>query len=194
MAWNYLCIPKLQRLHPWSLGLYKRFHTKLYIGCGCLSMLGSKLIRVGKRGSLSLGFVIMNINGQSTIARKLHHIGILAEAVHHQLTSIPIWRLPSHMEKSNQPKRRWSIHHGEAWVNSSPRWTKWPSFLQTTFFNCIFLNENDRIPFQISLEYVSQESNWQGASIGLGKAWRQTCDKPLPEPMLTKFTHTYMRH
>ena len=25
-------------------------------------------------------------------------------------------------------------------------------------------------------------------------AWRQTGDKPLPEPMLTRFTHAYMQH
>ena len=34
-------------------------------------------------------------------------------------------------------------------------------------FKCIFLNENDRIPIQISPKY-SQESNWQQASIGSG--------------------------
>ena len=28
-------------------------------------------------------------------------------------------------------------------------------------FKCIFLNENDRIRIQISVKFVSQESNWQ---------------------------------
>ena len=31
--------------------------------------------------------------------------------------------------------------------------------LADDIFNCIFLNENDRIPIQISLN-ISQESNW----------------------------------
>ena len=50
MAWNYLSIPKLQRLHLWSLGKDKWFHPTHYIGCNYLSMLGFKLNHVRKRG------------------------------------------------------------------------------------------------------------------------------------------------
>ena len=46
---NYLSIPKLQRLHRWSLGMDKQFHPTLYSGCNFLSMLGIKLIHVSKR-------------------------------------------------------------------------------------------------------------------------------------------------
>ena len=47
---NYLSIPKLQRLHRWSLGMDKTFHPTFYNGCNYLSMLGLKLNRVSKRG------------------------------------------------------------------------------------------------------------------------------------------------
>ena len=49
MRWNYLSIPKLQRLHRWSLGMDK-FHPIHYNGCNYLSMLGLKLNHVSKSG------------------------------------------------------------------------------------------------------------------------------------------------
>ena len=48
--WKYLSIPKLQRLHRWSLGMDKEFHPTFYHGCSYLSMLGLNLIHVGERG------------------------------------------------------------------------------------------------------------------------------------------------
>ena len=48
-GWNYLAIPKLQRLHRWSLELEKWLNHILYNGCNYLFMLGLKLIRVSKR-------------------------------------------------------------------------------------------------------------------------------------------------
>ena len=53
MGWNYLSIPKLQRLHCWSLGMDKWFHPTVYNGCDYLSMLGLKLNHVSKRGPRS---------------------------------------------------------------------------------------------------------------------------------------------
>ena len=53
MGWNYLSIPKLQRLHRWSLGMDRQFHSTLYNGCYYLSMLGLKLNHVSKRGHRS---------------------------------------------------------------------------------------------------------------------------------------------
>ena len=50
MGWNYLSIPKLQRLHRWSLGMDKLFHPTLYNECNYLSMLGLKLNQVSKTG------------------------------------------------------------------------------------------------------------------------------------------------
>ena len=54
MGWNYLSIHKLQRLRRWSLGTDKWIHPTLHNGCNYLSMPGSKLIRVGKKGPLSV--------------------------------------------------------------------------------------------------------------------------------------------
>ena len=50
MGWNYLSIPKLQRLHRCSLGMDTQFHPTLYWACNSFSMLGLKLIHVSKRG------------------------------------------------------------------------------------------------------------------------------------------------
>ena len=55
-------------------------------------------------------------------------------------------------------------------------------------FKCIFYNENYRIPIQISLKFAP--SNATENIIAL----RLRGNKPLPEPMLTQFTHTYMWH
>ena len=49
MRWNSLSIPKLQRLHRWSLGIDKAFHPTLYNGCNYLFMLGLKVIHISKR-------------------------------------------------------------------------------------------------------------------------------------------------
>ena len=51
VIWNYLSIPKFQRLHRWSLGMDNKFHPTLYWPCDYLSMLGWKLIHVSKRAS-----------------------------------------------------------------------------------------------------------------------------------------------
>ena len=54
MGWNYLSIPKLQRLHRWSLGMDKKFRPILYWVCNYISMLGLKLNHVSKRGHWSV--------------------------------------------------------------------------------------------------------------------------------------------
>ena len=61
-------------------------------------------------------------------------------------------------------------------------------------FKCIFLNENDRIPIRISLKFVPRILVDNKPALVWVMAWRWTGDKPLPEPMLTHFTDTYMRH
>ena len=50
--WKYLSIPKLQRLHRWSLGMDKEFHPTFYHGCSYLSMLGLNLIHVREIGRI----------------------------------------------------------------------------------------------------------------------------------------------
>ena len=61
-------------------------------------------------------------------------------------------------------------------------------------FNCIFLNENDIIPIQISLKYVPMSSIDNKPALVQVMAWRRTGDKPLPGPMMTQSTDKYMRH
>ena len=48
MGWKYVSIPKLH--NRWSLGMDNQFHPTLYQACDGLSMLGSKLNHVSKRG------------------------------------------------------------------------------------------------------------------------------------------------
>ena len=51
LVWNYLSIPKLHRLHCWSLEMYKWFHLTLYNGFNYSSTLRLKLNHASKRGS-----------------------------------------------------------------------------------------------------------------------------------------------
>ena len=68
------------------------------------------------------------------------------------------------------------------------------AILADDIFNCIFLNENDRILTQISLKYVPRSPIDNKSSLVQVMAWRRTGDKPLPEPMMTQFNDAYMRH
>ena len=61
-------------------------------------------------------------------------------------------------------------------------------------FKCIFLNENDRIPIQISLKCVPRSPIDNKPALIQVVVWRRIGDKPLPEPMMTQFTDAYMLH
>ena len=67
------------------------------------------------------------------------------------------------------------------------------AILTDDIFKCIFLNENDRIPVQISLKFVPRSPINIKAALVQVMAWRRTGDKPLPEPMMTQFTDAYMQ-
>ena len=58
------------------------------------------------------------------------------------------------------------------------------SIVADNTFKCIFLNENDRIPIQISQKFVPSSPIDNKPALVQAMAWRRTCDKPLPEPML----------
>ena len=60
-------------------------------------------------------------------------------------------------------------------------------------FKCIFLNENDRIPIQISPKFVPMSLIDNKPALVRVMAWRRIGDKPLSEPMFW-FTDAYMRH
>ena len=61
-------------------------------------------------------------------------------------------------------------------------------------FQCIFLNENDRIPIQISLKFVPRSPIDNKAAFDQIMAWCQKDDKPLFEQVLNRFTEAYMQH
>ena len=68
------------------------------------------------------------------------------------------------------------------------------AILADDIFNCIFLNEKDRIPIQTSLKYVPRIPIDNKPSLVQVMAWRRTGDKPLPGAMMTQFIDAYMRH
>ena len=59
---------------------------------------------------------------------------------------------------------------------------------------CIFLNENDRIPIQISLKFVPRSPIDNKPVLVQAVAWRRIGDKPLPELMMVHFIDVYMHH
>ena len=67
------------------------------------------------------------------------------------------------------------------------------AILTDDIFKCIFVNENDRIPIQISLEFGPRSPIDNMPALFQVMAWHRTGDKPLPEPMLTQFNDAYMR-
>ena len=66
--------------------------------------------------------------------------------------------------------------------------------LADDIFRCIFLNENDRIPIQISLKFIPRNPIDNKLAMFQVMDWRRIGDKPLSEPMLTWFTYVNMRH
>ena len=68
------------------------------------------------------------------------------------------------------------------------------AILAEDIFKCIFLNENDRLSIQISLKYVPRSPIYNKPALVQVMAWRRTGNKPLPDPMMTQFTDTYMQH
>ena len=71
---------------------------------------------------------------------------------------------------------------------------KMAAILADDNFKCIFLNEYDRIPIQVSLKFVPRSAiNNKPASVQV-MAWRRTGHRPLSEPMLNQFTDAYVRH
>ena len=68
------------------------------------------------------------------------------------------------------------------------------AILAYNIFKCIFLNENNTIQIQISLKFVPRSPINNKAVLVQVMAWHWTGDKPLPEPMLNRFTDAYMWH
>ena len=69
---------------------------------------------------------------------------------------------------------------------------KMAAILADDIFKCIFLNEKNKIPIQISLKLVPRGPIDNKPALVQVMVWRRTGDKPLPEPMMAQFTDTYM--
>ena len=61
-------------------------------------------------------------------------------------------------------------------------------------FRCIFMNQKICIFIKISLKFVPKVPIDNNRALVQIMAWRRPGDKPLSEPMLTRFTDAYMRH
>ena len=61
-------------------------------------------------------------------------------------------------------------------------------------FKCNFLNANVWILTKISLKFVPKGPINNIRTLVQIMAWRRTGDKPLSEPMMTKFNDAYMHH
>ena len=93
------------------------------------------------------------------------------------------------------------IHHFEniSWLIENILLTHLPldkmaAILTDDIFKCIFLNENDRILIQISLQFVPRSSVDNNPALVQHvqvMAWHPTGDKSLPESLLTQFTNAY---
>ena len=71
---------------------------------------------------------------------------------------------------------------------------KMGTILADKIFNCISLNENDRIWIQIPLKYIPRSPVDNNLALVQVLAWHRTGNKPLPGPMMTHFIDAYMRH
>ena len=68
------------------------------------------------------------------------------------------------------------------------------TILADNIFKCIFLNQNYKIPTQITLKFVSVSPIVNKPTLIQVMAWRRISAKPLPDCMMTQFTDEYMRN
>ena len=78
-------------------------------------------------------------------------------------------------------------------INSSPLGQNGRHFADD-IFRCIFVNEKSCILTKISLKFVPMGPIDNNPALVQIIAWCRIGDKPLSEPMLTRFTDAYMRH
>ena len=64
--------------------------------------------------------------------------------------------------------------------------------LADNIFECIFLNEKNRLMIQISVKFVPRSLIDNKPALVQVMAWCLTGDKPLHEPMTTQFTDAYI--
>ena len=59
---------------------------------------------------------------------------------------------------------------------------------------CIFMNEKFCTLIRFSLKFVPKRPMDNNPAMVEMMAWRRICDKSLSEPVLTRFSDTYMRY
>ena len=74
----------------------------------------------------------------------------------------------------------------------SPLWQKGRHFGRR-YFRWIFVNEKFCILVKISMKFVSKDQVNKPLLVHI-MTWRRIGDKPLSQPMLTRFTDAYLRH
>ena len=84
-------------------------------------------------------------------------------------------------------------HHDIDYLTHLPL-DKMAAILTDDILKSIFLNEDDKILIQISLKLVPKSPIDNKPALAQVMSWRRRGNKPLPEPMLTQFTDTYMWH
>ena len=72
--------------------------------------------------------------------------------------------------------------------------TAYLDITSTWHFRCIFVNEKYFILIQIPLKCVRSGPLENNPALFSIMAWHRISDKPLSEPMLTRFIDAYMRH
>ena len=68
------------------------------------------------------------------------------------------------------------------------------AILADNIFKRIFFNEKFCILIEISLKFVPKGPIDNNSALVQIMAWRWIGDKPLSEPMLTRFSDAYMQH
>ena len=93
--------------------------------------------------------------------------------------------------RDNQPCLKWKLRAEPSAHLASDNMAV---ILADGIFKWILLNENGKIPIQISLKFVPMSLIDYMQVLVQVMAWRRTGDKPLPELMMTQFTDAYVRH
>ena len=78
-------------------------------------------------------------------------------------------------------------------INSSPPGQSGHAF-SDDIFKCIFMGEKFCIVIKISLKFIPKAPINIILALVQIMAWRRLGDKPLSEPMLTRFSDAYMWH
>ena len=96
-------------------------------------------------------------------------------------------------EKNNPPHLCWVVPLCHSWHLLSPM-DKMAAISQTIFSDAFFVNKKFCILIEISLKFPPKGPIAENPALVEIMAWRRIGDKPLSEPMLTRFTDAYMRH